>query len=178
MGIGILVCGLNGSGKSTLGRALAEALGYPFLDIEDLYFPKDDPNYLYASPRTDAEVGALLLDTVQRHQSFVLAAVRGNYGDAVLPYYTHAVLIDVPKEVRIQRVRNRSFQKFGARMLPGGDLYETEERFFQKIFERPEDYAERWLSTLPIPVLRVDGTRPIQENISYIVSWLREEVPL
>lgn len=174
MGFGILVCGLNGSGKSTLGRALAEALGYPFLDNEDLYFPKDDPNYLYASPRTDEEVGELLLDAVRRHPNFVFATVRSNYGDAVLPYYTHAVLIDLPKEIRMQRVRNRSFQKFGARMLPGGDLHDTEERFFQKIFARPEDYAERWPSTLHIPVIRVDGARPIQENVSRIAAWLEE----
>ena len=38
----ILVCGLNGAGKSTLGKALAEALHYQFIDIEDIYFPKDN----------------------------------------------------------------------------------------------------------------------------------------
>lgn len=44
----ILICGLNGAGKSTLGRALAEASGYVFRDIEDYYFPKDDPANPYA----------------------------------------------------------------------------------------------------------------------------------
>ena len=34
----ILFCGLNGAGKSTLGRAFAEKLNYPFIDIEDIYF--------------------------------------------------------------------------------------------------------------------------------------------
>lgn len=38
--------------------------------------------------------------------------------------------IDVPKGIQIQQARNRSFQKFGNRMLPGGDLYEQEEGFF------------------------------------------------
>lgn len=32
---GIMICGLNGSGKSTLGSALAESLGYFFIDNED-----------------------------------------------------------------------------------------------------------------------------------------------
>ena len=46
MATGIIVCGMNGAGKSTLGRALAQKLGYRFIDIEDMYFPKTDPNYL------------------------------------------------------------------------------------------------------------------------------------
>lgn len=50
MGTGIIICGLNGAGKSTLGKALAEKLNFHFIDNEDLYFPKTDPHYLYASP--------------------------------------------------------------------------------------------------------------------------------
>ena len=52
MGTGIIICGLNGSGKSTLGKALAERLHFYFIDNEDLYFPKTDPIYIYAAPRT------------------------------------------------------------------------------------------------------------------------------
>ena len=51
--MGILICGLNGCGKSTLGRQLADQLGYRFIDNEDLYFPKDDPSYLYSGPRSE-----------------------------------------------------------------------------------------------------------------------------
>ncbi len=46
--------------KSTLGKALAEILNAAFIDNEDLYFPKTDPNYLYAHPRTREEVKKLL----------------------------------------------------------------------------------------------------------------------
>ena len=49
MGNGIMMCGLNGSGKSTLGKALAERLGYYFIDNERLFFPKTDGRYLFAS---------------------------------------------------------------------------------------------------------------------------------
>ena len=50
MKTGILVCGLNGSGKSTLGRALAQALGFTFLDSEDVFFSKADPNTCQKRP--------------------------------------------------------------------------------------------------------------------------------
>lgn len=34
--MGLIICGMNGSGKSTLGCALAERLGWRFIDNEDL----------------------------------------------------------------------------------------------------------------------------------------------
>lgn len=172
--MGIIVCGLNGSGKSTLGRALAEKLDWRFIDNEDLYFPKDDPDYLFAHQRTQEEVERLLLQEVQRDDRFVFAAVKGNYGDAVLPYYKRAVLVEVPRELRLQRVQQRSLDKFGDRARPGGDLYEREKWFFNHISARPEDYAERWLDMVDIPVLRVDGTLPVGENIAVIRQWMEE----
>ena len=170
--MGIILCGLNGSGKSTLGRVLAERLGWRFIDNEDLYFPKSDPNYLYAGQRTQEEVERLLLEEVRRDRHFVFAAVRGNYGEAVLPYYEAAVLVDTPRELRLQRVQQRSYEKFGERMLPGGNLYEREKAFFELISARPGDYAESWLTTVDIPVLRVDGTKPAGENAALIANWL------
>lgn len=171
--MGLIICGLNGSGKSTLSRALAEHLGWRFIDNEDLYFPKDDPDYLFAHQRTQEEVERLLLEEVQRDERFVFAAVKGNYGDAVLPYYKAAVLVEVPREIRLQRVQQRSLDKFGDRAKPGGDLYEREKWFFDHISARPEDYASRWLDTVNIPILQVDGTRPVGENLTVIEDWLR-----
>ena len=172
--MGIILCGMNGSGKSTLGRALAQSLGWRFIDNEDLYFPKTDAGYLYAGERTQAEVERLLLEAVSEDDRFVFAAVRGNYGEAVLPHYRAAVLVEVPRETRLTRVRQRSLDKFGDRALPGGDLYEKEKTFYDLIAARPEDYALRWLEGLTLPLLRVDGTRPVEENIAVITEWLRQ----
>ena len=173
MGIGIVVCGLNGSGKSTLGKALANKLGFRFIDNENLYFPKTDPNYIYASPRSRDEVEKLLMNEVRIYKNFVFAAVKGDYGKDIVPLYKYAVLIDVPKEIRMQRVRNRAFQQFGDRMLKGGDLYESQESFFNMINGRPEHYVEEWVQALNCPVIRVDGTKPIWENIIFITEQIQ-----
>ena len=74
MRTGIIICGLNGVGKSTLGKALAEKLDFYFIDNEDLFFPKDNPDYLFASPRTRIEAEKLLFDEVKAHENFVLSA--------------------------------------------------------------------------------------------------------
>lgn len=173
MARGIQVCGLNGCGKSTLGRALAQKIGFHFIDNEELFFTRNAADEPYQNPRSRAEVEKLLMEEVRKHGDFVLAAVRGDYGKEILPLYRYAVLIEVPKEIRLQRVRDRSFQKFGGRMKPGGDLYESEEAFFQTAAARPEDYAESWARTLSCPVVVVDGTRPVEENVERLAGLLR-----
>ena len=173
MGTGIIICGLNGAGKSTLGKALAEKLNFHFIDNEDLYFPKTDPHYLYASPRTRKEVEELLLNEIESHENFVFASVKGDYGEIFYPFWQYAVLIEVPKDIRIQRVKNRSFAKFGSRMLSGGDLYEQEKHFFDLVKSRAENSVEEWTKSLNCPVIRIDGTKPIEENINFITEHIR-----
>lgn len=116
---GVILCGLNGSGKSTLGRALAQRLGWEFLDIEDCFFPKTDPSYLYANPRSPQEAAALLVERATAAENFVLASVKGHY-PGLAPLLTGAVWLRVDKATRARRVRQRSYEKFGERMGPGG----------------------------------------------------------
>ena len=174
MGTGIIVCGLNGCGKSTLGKTLARKLHFHFIDNEDLYFPKTDPNYIYASPRTREEVEKLLWGEIRAYENFVFTSVKGDYGETIYPFFQYVVLIDVPKDIRIQRVKNRSFQKFGERMLLGGDLHEQEEKFFDFVKSRSENTVEEWVQSLKCPVLRIDGTKPIEENVDFIMEQIQE----
>ena len=173
MGTGIIICGLNGSGKSTLGKALAERLNFYFIDNEDLYFPKTNPNYIYSSPRTREEVEKILFYEMKEHENFVFASVKGDYGKNIYPFFRYAVLINASTDSRIQRVRNRSFQKFGSRMLPGGDLYEQEEKFFDLVKSRSESTVEEWIQSLKCPIIRIDGTKSIEENVELIIAQLR-----
>lgn len=172
MGIGIQVCGLNGCGKSTLGRALAKELGFHFIDNENLYFSRTSSGEPYGSPRPRDEVERLLTDEVRAYPNFVFAAVRGDYGMEIIPFYNYVVAIEVPGDVRSQRIRNRSFQKFGDRMLAGGELYEQEEAFFQMAASRNDSYVDNWLQTLSCPVIRVDGTKPAEENVRRIIEQI------
>lgn len=170
MGIGIQICGLNGSGKSTLGRALAEKIGFYFIDDENLYFSRSNPNEPYTNPKPRHEVEQLLMNEVKNHPDFVFAAVKGDYEKDIISMYDYVIMIDVPKSVRSKRVRNRSYKKFGSRMLLGGDLYNQEEAFFQMVESRQSSYVENWLQTVKCPIIRVDGTKPIDENVEYIIN--------
>lgn len=173
--MGLIICGLNGSGKSTLGRALADDLGWRFIDSEDLFFPDASADNKYASPRTEEQFLVLLAEALHQDDSFVYTAVKADHAPAITSRFTCAVLVDTPRDIRLRRVRERTLARSGSRALPGGDLYEQERRFFAKISARPEDYTAKWLNTLHIPVLCLDGTRPVTENVAHIVAWLRAQ---
>ena len=171
--MGILICGLNGTGKSTIGSILAERLGYNFIDNEDLFHPKIDPGYIFSNPRSREEVELILNTMISENNQFVFSAVKGDYGENLIAALDYAILIEVPREIRIQRVKERSYQKFGKRMLPGGDLYEQECAWFTLVENRSEDYVSKWIEQINCPVIRLDGTLPVMDNIDYLLSILQ-----
>lgn len=170
MGIGIQICGLNGSGKSTLGKALAERTGFHFIDNENLFFVGRKTDEPYTNPNSREEVERLLMKEVSEYPNFIFAAVKGDYGKEILLMYSYVIVIEIPKEIRLQRVRNRSFQKFGDRMLTGGDLYKQEEAFFRMAESRNNEYVENWVRSLKCPVIRIDGTKAVNENVEHIIQ--------
>lgn len=60
-------------------------------------------------------------------------------------------------------------------MLSGGDLYEQEEKFFRLVESRDENTIEEWVRSLKCPVMRIDGTKPIDENTNFIIALMRDK---
>jgi uridine kinase len=171
MNCGILVCGLNGAGKTTLARELSRLLDYKHMDIEDYFFlPSDIP---YARSRTQHECIPLMLEDMEKHPNFVLSAVIGDFGDEIIKRFDLAVIIDVPLDVRMRRVLKRDIDRFGNRVFEGGDLYEQQMQFHNKVAARPANYTEVWVKTLTCPVLRIDGTRDYHNTAKEIAEIIR-----
>ena len=158
---GVFIFGLNGCGKTTLGRALSRMLDAYALDVEDFYFPIPGD---YAVHRDRREVARMMLAEMRRHERFVLSCVNGDWGNEIESLCACAVLLSAPPEVRLARIKARSLALFGARSLPGGDLYGQERAFLQRAASRTGQPIEEWLSSLACPVLRLDGALPVEEN--------------
>lgn len=82
MGHKIIVCGGNGAGKvrwAVFWQDVWDA-GLRIADIEDYYFPEPWADYPYETVRDRDEVCALLLADLRRHDSLVLASVKGDFG--------------------------------------------------------------------------------------------------
>ncbi|MDE5858801.1 MAG: AAA family ATPase [Oscillospiraceae bacterium] len=168
MSCGIIICGANGSGKTTLGKALAAVLSFKHMDIEDYYFL--DSDMPYSRSRLCDEMLTLMLDDIEKYGRFVLTAVNGDFGVEITSQYKMAVYLSAPLELRMERIKRRSFEKFGERMLKGGDMFEQENNFFEFAATRSMEKTKKWLDTLHCPVIYADGTKDIADNVKMINS--------
>ena len=90
----VVVMGVAGAGKTTVGRALADAMGWPFHDADDFHAPESVARMRAGLPLDDArrapwlaELRTLIATTLGAGESAVLAcsALRHAYRDALVP---------------------------------------------------------------------------------------------
>ena len=163
---GIILLGANGSGKSTLGRELARVLSFAHLDVEDYYFHKTEIPYTAERPHN--ERNELMLSDMKKYGSFVVSGDISGWSDDFLPVFDLAVLLKAPKNVRMKRIEEREYTRWGDRVQIGGDMYESQQKF--KSFAANRDVAEleRWAGKYPCPVIEIDSTVDLLINTAKI----------
>ncbi|MBE6614473.1 MAG: hypothetical protein E7631_04120 [Ruminococcaceae bacterium] len=187
---GILLCGLNGAGKSTLGHALAKAIGYTVLDAEDYYFPSQKTSRLasleadgngdncpgekipFTDPVSKAEVQRAVLADIEKTPAFILAGVKADWDPEILSRAAVVFHILTPPDERAERIVRREVRRFGSRVLPGGDMYEGQVQFRSFAAEREESVVTDSFAGLQCPVIPLDGTHPVSDNIQKITKVL------
>lgn len=189
MAQGIAIVGLNGSGKSTMNHRLSRTMGYFEMDVEDYYFPQQKEHRQWAldhavvrqmaqqpyiAEQDQAQVEAALLRDMEAHPQFVLSCVRLNWGEALRSCIGLVFYLQVPLEKRLERIRQREVRRFGARALPGGDMYERQERFRALVSQREPAAVEDSLAGMNCPVVRLDGTLPLEENLARMLDLLQK----
>ncbi len=170
---GIIVFGANGSGKTTLGRELARVLHFKHMDIEDYHFEESEIPYTVQRSREDCL--KLMLADIEKHRSFVISAVTGDFGDRITPLYELAVFISAPVELRMKRVEQRIYERHGERIRQGGDMYERHIAFMDFAALRSLSKIEQWAQTLTCPVICVDGTEDWRANAASIAKRFYDE---
>ena len=165
---GIIVFGANGCGKTTLGFELARKLNIKHFDVEDYYF--EESKIPYSKPRSKDIVIELMLVDIEKCDSFVLSAVTGDYGDKISSMYKLGVFLSVPINIRVKRVERRSLEQYGERVLVGGDMYKQEQGFLEFVRTRNLSIIDEWTKTLTCPILHLDGTKAVSENIQLIID--------
>lgn len=168
---GIIIFGANGSGKSTVGRELALALNFKHMDIEDYHFIKSAIPYTAERSREDC-VNLMLAD-IEQYPSFVLSAVTGNLGEKITSMYRLAVQISTPLEARMERIKHREYERHGERIHEGGDMYDQNLKFIDFVASRSLSNLSNWAETPVCPIIQIDGTKPVLENVHYIVQQYR-----
>jgi len=172
---GIIINGAAGTGKTTLAGELAKRLKFQHIELDDYYFSRESP---FAGLRPYDEIVEHLKADLAKYPQFVMSGAAGIISwDFVNPLFDLAVLLFVPTDIRLERVKARAYERFGERAIEGGDLYENHLKFYDEISKYDTGYHsvslerhEKWEAELICPVLRADGTKPISENVELIAE--------
>lgn len=163
---GIVITGLNGCGKSTVCKQLAKKLNYYSMDVEDYYFIKSD--IPYSKFHTHEETKKRMLDDIIKYNNYVLATVNCDWGEEITSTYKLAVVLKAPLDIRMNRIKQREYDKFGNRVLIGGDLYESQQKFHNKVLLRGEEHIAKQMQFIKCPVLEIDATLSINDIVDTI----------
>ena len=180
MTVRVHLTGASGAGVSTLGRALAAHYAVPQHDTDDFFWLPSTPPFQAKRPTPDRL--ALLRRAMDATPAWVSSGALDGWGDPLIPRFQAVIFLRTPTELRLARLRLREAATFGAAAIaPGGAHYVEHEAFLewaadydaglQSDRNLPRHLA--WLATLPGPVLRLDGTRPVADMLAETVAFLR-----
>ena len=167
----IHILGAPGSGVTTLGKALANRLGFSHFDTDDYYWFTDDP-LPYKRKRNPDHRRQLLGKDLKSADGWVLSGALCGWGDVFAPEFELAVYLWLPVGIRLERIRERETQRYGAeRLAPDGELNSVFEKFLNWAAAydlesenlRSRSKEMHWLALLNCPVLRIETDMPADE---------------
>jgi adenylate kinase family enzyme len=175
----IHIFGASGSGTTTLGKKIADELNFKHMDTDDYYWLPTDPKF--TQKRSVEERVALMKKDIEESENVVISGALAGWGDPLIPYFTLAVRIELPQDVRIERLRQREKARFGSRIEAGGDMYDQHLAFieWEKTYDtggmehRSKARHDAWQKTLPCEIVHLDGTDSIESNFEKIREKLR-----
>jgi len=119
----------------------------------------------------------LLSASIQEFSKCVISGSLCGWGDVFIPNFGLVAFLDVPMDIRIRRLNKRERERWGCRIQNGGDMYETHTAFIEwtKTYDtsilndRSRAQHDEWLKLLPCTVLRLDGTKPVEELLKQVM---------
>jgi len=171
---GVIVFGASGSGTTTLGKELAGLLGFIHLDIDRYFWKQTNPPF--TAPNPAEERFDILWAAIDRN--FVMSGCLREWGDPFISLLDIAVFVKTPTDVRLKRLVKREAHRHGQRICPGGDMYNTHQKFIEYaagydnggLDMRSLASQEDWAKTLPCPVVYVDGRDDFREVAKRLVE--------
>lgn len=170
--------GASGSGTSTLGRYISQKRASFFMDTDDYYWLPTDPPYTQKRPAPE-RLARMKADLDKAPRAVISGSLSG-WGDELIPRFTLAIRLVTPASLRLQRLRKREGAHFGARIQPGGDMYQAHLAFIQwagaydqgDLTIRSKAMHDQWEKLLLCPKITLDGSEPLAHNLEIIERYL------
>ncbi len=177
----IHIFGASGSGTTTLGHALAEALSLRHMDSDDYYWLPTDPPFTHKRPIPERL--ACMQRDIDASTGVVISGSLTDWGDPLMAQFTLAVRVVTDTALRLDRLHARELTRFGDRILAGGDMYAEHQAFLAWAAQyddgdesiRSRRKHDLWQQDLACPIVTVDGSAPMEEKLTQVLSALNSK---
>jgi len=162
-------------GASTLGSELSLLLPYVNFDGDDYFWIEK-----FTKPREPKERLRLLKADLERQKQWILSGAVCGWGDELKSDFDLVIFLSIPKDIRLQRLKERELRRYGDEILPGGKRAEQFKTFLDWASQydegglevRSKTLHEHWMSDLSCPKLRIEGDYSVKQRIDIVVDYL------
>lgn len=177
----IHILGASGSGVTTLGKALAKQIDYPYFDSDSYFWLPSDPPFINRRP--PEERNPLLISHLAQHDNWILGGSIFSWSEDVFLDYDLVVFLYLPPEIRLQRLRDREYERYGAMIYTDAQRKSQYELFMswavdydeaKGLAKRTLPAHEAWLKTLNVPILELRGDLTVQQRVNAVVKSIED----
>jgi adenylate kinase family enzyme len=172
----ILLFGASGSGTTTLGKELETKSDFKHLDVDDYYWKSTNPPY--QEKIALAERNKLLTTDFNYFENVIVSGSLVSWGKEWESAFDLAIFIYLNPKIRIQRLQNREFERYGNQLLTDKTIKATSEDFIEwaKKYDEPNftgrslKIHQDWIKKLDFPVMKLDGTKELEKKVNSILK--------
>ena len=111
---------------------------------------------------------------------WILSGSLCGWGDGLIPRFSAAVFLSMDPKLRLRRLQGRERQRYGVRILPGGDMHKIHTDFMTwasrydsaGMEQRSKVLHQHWLHLLQCPLLQLDAELPTDDLVGRIITAL------
>lgn len=171
--------GASGSGTTTIAKQAGERLGYTAFDSDSYFWlPTEEP---FTKERKLSECLSSLRIDLESADSWILSGSVTGWGDELADLFDLIVFVTVPSDIRIARLKERESQRYGKRILPGGDRFQASQEFIEWAAAydtgtktgRNLQKHEAWLKTRNCPILRVENL-DLENSVEKVIEAIKD----
>lgn len=177
----IHILGASGSGVTTLGNALAQQLDYPYFDSDSYFWLPSDPPFI--NKRPPAERNLLLASDLAQHENWILGGSIFSWSKDVFLDYDLVVFLYLQPEIRLQRLRDREYERYGDAIFTDPEtklkyemlmIWAVDYEEATGLAKRTLKAHEHWLEKLNVPILELRGDLTVQQRVDAVLRSIED----
>ncbi|MCR6095231.1 hypothetical protein HXA31_12655 [Salipaludibacillus agaradhaerens] len=172
----INIIGASGAGTTTLGSSLSKVLPHTHFDSDNYFWETK-----FTKQRDVAESIRRLEKDVSLSESWILSGGVLGWGDNFKSYFDLVIFLWIPQDIRLERLKQREFQRYGHEILAGGSKFEQSKAFLEwaSLYDsagmevKSKMLHEHWMADLSCPVLKIEGDYSVNERVDMVLDYLK-----